>query len=73
VDTESIGQILKSVAALIVFVVIVGIYVCSIGWVYHDANNRGKSGCLVALIVMFLSWPFSLIAWVVFRPDDTDL
>jgi hypothetical protein len=73
VDGESIGQILKSIAALIAFAVIVGVYVLSIGWVYHDANNRGKSGCLVALIVMLLSWPFSLIAWVVFRPDDPDL
>ena len=39
-------------------------------WAYGDAERRGKSGCLVALLVFFLSWPLGLILWLVFRPDS---
>jgi DNA-directed RNA polymerase subunit RPC12/RpoP len=47
------------------------VWMYSIGWAYGDAEARGKSGCLVAILVAFLSWPFGLIVWLVFRPDDT--
>ena len=38
-------------------------------WAYQDAERRGKSGCLVAILVAFLSWPIGLVAWLIFRPD----
>ena len=53
------------VLALIVF----GLWVWSIVWAYRDAERRGKSGLLVALLVAFLSWPLGLLAWVIFRPE----
>jgi hypothetical protein len=56
--------------AILFATVILGLYVWSIIWAYGDAEKRGKSGCLVALLVIFLSWPIGLIAWLVFRPDD---
>jgi hypothetical protein len=31
---------------------------------------RGKSGCLVALLVFLVSWPAGLIIWLIFRPDE---
>ncbi len=42
----------------------------SIVWAYGDAEARGKSGCLVALLVFFVSWPVGLIIWLIFRPDQ---
>jgi len=42
-------------------------------WAFFDARNRGRSGCLVALMVLLLGWPLGLIVWLVFRPrrDET--
>ncbi len=45
------------------------LYLWSVIWSYSDAEKRGKSGCLVALLVAFLQWPLGLILWVVFRPE----
>ena len=42
--------------------------VLSLMWAFADAEARGKSGCLVALLV-FLLWPVSLLIWIVFRPE----
>ena len=50
-------------------VVILGLLAWSLIWVYGDAEKRGKSGCLVALLVFLLEWPISLLVWLVFRPD----
>ena len=46
------------------------VYVYSIIWAYGDAEARRKPGCLVALLVAFLSWPLGLLLWIVFRPED---
>ena len=50
-------------------IVILGLFIWSLVWVYGDAEKRGKSGCLVALLVFLLEWPVSLLVWPVFRPD----
>jgi hypothetical protein len=47
------------------------LYVWSIIWAYRDAERRGKPGWLVALLVALLSWPFSLLVWIIFRPNTT--
>ncbi len=47
------------------------VYIWSIVWSYRDAERRGKPGWLVALLVALLSWPLSLIIWVLFRPGIT--
>ncbi len=41
----------------------------SLIWVYNDAESRNKSGILVALLVLLLNWPVSLLLWLVFRPE----
>lgn len=47
------------------------VYIGSIIWAYRDAERRGKPGWLVALLVALLSWPLSLLVWVLFRPGIT--
>ena len=65
-DVAATAVSLVGVIFLLLFAVL---YVWTIVWAYSDAENRGKSGCLVALLVMLLSWPIGLLAWVVFRPE----
>ena len=64
------GHAIGSLVGVFFVAVLFGLYIWSIVWAYGDAQSRGKSGCLVALLVIFLSWPIGLIAWLVFRPDD---
>jgi DNA-directed RNA polymerase subunit RPC12/RpoP len=45
------------------------VFLASIGWAFADAQERSKSGCLVALLVAFLCWPLGLIVWLVCRPN----
>lgn len=52
------------------FLVILGLLIWSLVWVYRDAEKRGKSGLIVALMVFLLNWPISLLVWLVFRPEE---
>ncbi len=55
---------------LIPFILIIlGLLIWSLIWVYRDAELRGKQGWLVVLLVLFLDWPISLVVWLVFRPE----
>ena len=58
------------ILALLFGIGLLFVYIWSIVWAYNDAESRGKSGCLVALLVLLLSWPVGLIAWLIFRPDN---
>lgn len=51
------------------FLVILGLLVWSLIWVYNDAIKRGKPGWAVVLLVLLLEWPISLLLWLVFRPE----
>lgn len=69
-DTGGDAGALPAVAviiAIIVGLVFFAIYIASLVWVYRDAQRRGKSGILVALLVAFISWPIGLIVWLVVR------
>lgn len=52
---------------------VVALFVYSLIWAYADAEARGKPGWLVALMVLLLAWPGSLVLWMVVRPDDVGL
>jgi len=65
---EFIGIVCGGVFGLALLIV----WIFSIVWVYGDAEKRGKSGCLVAILVALLSWPLGLIVWLVFRPNEHD-
>lgn len=55
--------------SLLLGVVGLVLYIWSIIWAYRDAESRGKSGILVALLVALLSWPLSLVLWLIVRPQ----
>ena len=65
-ETQSLFWIL--LAAPFVLLVL-GLLIWSLIWVYQDAEERGKPGWLVVLLVFLLNWPISLLAWLVFRPE----
>lgn len=44
-------------------------FIASIAWVWRDAERRGQPGFIVAVLVAFLFWPFSLIVWLLARPQ----
>ena len=48
---------------------VLGILIWSLVWVYRDAERRGKEGWLAVLVVFFMNWPFSLLIWMLFRPE----
>ena len=63
-------EIILVLFGVLLALVLTGLFVYSIVWCYGDAESRGKSGCLVALLVALVSWPLSLLIWVVFRPEE---
>lgn len=65
---DAIGIVLLILAALVGIAIFV-VYIATVIWAYGDAEKRGKSGCLVAILVAFLSWPIGLVVWLVARPD----
>jgi hypothetical protein len=69
-DAEAGAGIVMILLMLAFAAIVLGIMVWSLVWTYGDAERRGKSGCLVALLVALFSWPFSLLMWIVFRPED---
>lgn len=58
--------------ALAFVLAMLALWLWSVVWAYGDAERRGKSGCLVALLVMLVSWPLGLLIWVIFRPEDRE-
>ncbi len=67
---DDLGSVVGGIGILILIAVIVAIPLITAIWAYGDAERRGKSGCLVAILVFFLSWPLGLILWIVFRPEQ---
>ena len=68
--SSDVGEFLFIIIAGVFALGFLVLYIGTIIWAYGDAERRGKSGCLVALLVALLSWPIGLIAWLVFRPND---
>lgn len=62
-------EVLIALLVLPFALAILGLFVWSLVWVYRDAEVRGKEGWLALLVVLFMNWPFSLLIWMLFRPD----
>jgi Na+/proline symporter len=58
------------VILLLIFLGAVALWVWSGIWASRDATKRGKPGILVGLLVMFISWPISLLVWIALRPEN---
>lgn len=70
-STDNANTIANGIAALIALIISalpLGLLIWSLYWVYNDAERRGKSGCLVVLIIILFGWPVSFLLWFIFRP-----
>jgi hypothetical protein len=65
---NDLGQM---VCPLLFGLLLTAVFIGSLIWAYADAEQRNKSGCLVALLVFFF-WPIGLLIWLIFRPDERD-
>jgi hypothetical protein len=59
---------LSMLVGLVFFALYLTLVIWSLVWVAKDAEARGKSGFLLA-ILMFFTWPIGLLVWVVARPE----
>ena len=64
---DSTAATITIIFAVIIGLIVFALYIASLVWVYRDANRRGKSGILVALLVAIISWPLGLLVWVLLR------
>jgi hypothetical protein len=67
-SSSSVDNTIALIFVALFLGLLLGLFVWSLAWVYNDAERRGKSGCLVVLIILFFGWPISLLLWLVFRP-----
>jgi hypothetical protein len=67
---EDVGSLFGTLALLCISLPLLAVFIWSIVWAYNDAESRGKSGCLVALLVFLLTWPVGLIIWLLIRPTE---
>jgi Na+/proline symporter len=70
VSEDVVGSLIGLIIGLCVGIPFLVVYLYSVFWAYNDAEKRGKSGCLVALLVFLLSWPVGLIIWLLIRPQE---
>jgi hypothetical protein len=59
-----------NVVGIVFLIAIFGLWAWSVTWAMGDAERRGKPGCLVGAFVGLVSWPLSLLMWIVVRPED---
>jgi hypothetical protein len=64
------GMIISGLTLLVSLAVFI-VYIGSVIWAFSDAQSRGKSGILVALLVLLLVWPVGLIIWLLIRPNTS--
>ena len=62
------GMFVMLLIGLVFFAVYLTLLIWSLIWVSKDAEARGKSGSLLAILVFF-TWPIGLLVWMVARPE----
>ncbi len=67
---DDFGAIMSIFISLCIIIPLIAVVIGSAIWAYGDAERHGKSGCLVALLVLLLSWPVGLIIWLLIRPEN---
>jgi hypothetical protein len=70
-SAEAFGNFLIIVGVVLGLLILV-LFLGSLVWLYQDAQSRGKTGCLWALIAFF-TWPFGLIAYILLRDQEVKL
>ena len=61
---------LFAIVVLVLVLIPIVLWFWSGVWAHKDAKRRGKPPMLVALLVMLVGWPFSLLVWIALRPED---
>lgn len=67
---EAFGNALAFLAIACVALPMLVLFIWSVLWAYADAEKRGKSGWLAALLVFLVQWPAGLIIWLLIRPQE---
>lgn len=70
-SADTFGNVLLFLGGLAGLVFLL-LFAFSLVYVYRDAETRGKTGCLWLLIV-FITWPFGLIAYWLLRDQEVRL
>jgi hypothetical protein len=58
----------SEILGTMVLLAFIGLVIWSLAWVYMDAEQRGKSGCLLVILIGLFAWPIGLIIWLIARP-----
>ena len=51
------------------FILLAVVWLWSGNWAFKDAQRRGKHPVLVAMLILVLGWPISILVWIALRPD----
>ena len=62
---------LENILLLFMIAGITFLMVTSAIWGFRDGRRRGRSGILVAMLLLWV-FPFGALLWVLFRPDVVD-
>lgn len=69
-DAGSAAVTFVAFVPLLLILLYVGAWGYSVFWGAIDARRRGKSGVLVALLILLLHpWPLGLVLWMLLRPE----
>ena len=68
---DNFGNLLVALGIILGILFLLAFAASSV-WVYQDAEARGKTGCLWLLIVFF-TWPFGFIAYLLLRDKTVQL
>jgi len=53
--------------------ILIGLFIWSLSWIYDDARRRGRSGFLALVFAFAACYPLSLIWWLWLRPPRQNL
>jgi hypothetical protein len=70
-DANVFGNLLL-ISGVVFALIMLMLYILSLVWIYRDSEQRGKTGCLWVLIIFF-TWPFGLIAYLLLRDQEVKL
>lgn len=66
--SNSSADIIAIVISGLVLLVMFGLYIASLVWLYRDANRRNSNGLVITILVAVFAWPIGLLIWLLARP-----
>ena len=62
-------QLAGSAFMIIGLLVLAGIYIGSLAWLFRDANQRNRNGAALVVVVALFAYPVGLLIWYLARPS----